>query len=100
VVHITYEDAEAYAAWAGKSLPTEAEWEFAARGGLERAEYVWGDELAPRGQYRANTWQGPFPWRNFETDGFAGTSPVRAYPPNGYRLHDMAGNVWEWTTEW
>lgn len=100
VVHVAFEDAEAYAAWAGKALPTEAEWEFAARGGLEGAEFVWGDELAPGGTHLANTWQGPFPWRNFETDGFAGTAPVASYPANGYGLYDMAGNVWQWTTDW
>lgn len=100
VVQVAFEDAEAYAAWAGKALPTEAEWEFAARGGLEGAEYCWGDEFTPAGQHMANTWQGPFPWRNFETDGFGGTAPVGSFPPNGYGLHDMAGNVWEWTTDW
>lgn len=100
VVHIAYEDAEAYAAWAGKSLPTEAEWEFAARGGLDGAEFVWGDELTPGGRHMANIWQGPFPWRNFAADGFAGTSPVGAYPANDYGLFDMAGNVWQWTTDW
>ena len=86
VVQVAFEDAEAYAAWAGKALPTEAEWEFAARGGLEGAEFAWGDELTPGGAHRANTWQGPFPWRNFAADGFAGTCPVRSYPPNGFRL--------------
>lgn len=100
VVQIAYEDAETYAHWAGKELPTEAEWEFAARGGLDGAEFVWGDEMTPDGVHRANTWQGPFPWRNFETDGFTGTSPVTAFPANGYGLHDMAGNVWQWTTDW
>jgi formylglycine-generating enzyme required for sulfatase activity len=100
VVHVAFEDAQAYATWAGKALPSEAEWEFAARGGLEGAEFVWGDELAPGGVHLANTWQGPFPWRNFATDGFIGTAPVAAYPPNGYGLHDMAGNVWQWTTDW
>jgi sulfatase modifying factor 1 len=100
VVHVAFEDAAAYAAWVGKDLPTEAEWDFAARGGLDGAEFVWGDSLTPDGQHMANTWQGPFPWRNFETDGFTGTSPVCSYPPNGYGLYDMAGNVWQWTTDW
>jgi formylglycine-generating enzyme len=100
VVHVAFEDAEAYAAWAGRTLPTEAEWEFAARGGLDGAEFVWGNEMTPGGTHRANTWQGPFPWRNFETDGWAGTAPVGSYEPNGYGLFGMAGNVWEWTTDW
>jgi formylglycine-generating enzyme required for sulfatase activity len=100
VVQVAYEDAEAYANWTGKALPTEAEWEFAARGGLDGKEFVWGDELTPDGMHLANTWQGPFPWRNFATDGYERTSPVRAFPPNGYGLHDMAGNVWQWTTDW
>jgi len=100
VVHVAYEDAEAYARWAGKDLPTEAQWEFAARGGLEGREFVWGDELAPGGVHLANTWQGPFPWRNFAADGFERTAPVASYPPNGYGLYDMAGNVWQWTTDW
>jgi sulfatase modifying factor 1 len=97
VVQIAYEDAEAYATWAGKGLPTEAEWEFAARGGLEDAVFVWGNEFAPEGRLLANTWQGEFPWQNLMTDGYEGTSPVEAFPANGYGLHDMAGNVWEWT---
>jgi formylglycine-generating enzyme required for sulfatase activity len=99
VVHIAYEDAEAYALWAGKALPTEAEWEFAARGGLEDAVFVWGNEFAPEGRLLANTWQGEFPWENLMTDGYEGTSPVEAFPANGYGLHDMAGNVWEWTDD-
>lgn len=100
VVHVAYEDAEAYALWAGKELPSEAEWEFAARGGLDGAEFVWGDELTLAGAHMANTWQGPFPWRNFAADGFERTSPVASYPPNGYGIYDMAGNVWQWTTDW
>jgi formylglycine-generating enzyme len=100
VVQVAYEDAEAYARWAGKELPTEAEWEFAARGGLEDAEFVWGDEFAPGGRMMANTWQGEFPWENLATDGYEGTAPVGSFPPNGYGLYDMAGNVWQWTTDW
>jgi formylglycine-generating enzyme required for sulfatase activity len=100
VVHVAYEDAEAYAHWAGKALPTEAEWEFAARGGLDNKEFVWGDDFTPGGVHMANTWQGPFPWRNFAADGFERTAPVGSYPANGYGLYDMAGNVWQWTTDW
>jgi len=100
VVHISYADAAAYAQWAGKDLPTEAEWEFAARGGLDGAEYAWGDELAPGGVHQANTWQGHFPFENRCDDGFERTSPVTAYPANGYGVHDMIGNVWEWTSDW
>jgi sulfatase modifying factor 1 len=100
VVHVAYEDADAYARWAGKSLPTEAEWEYAARGGLEQAAFTWGDEFAPRGRMMANTWQGEFPWQNLRSDGYEGTSPVRNFPANGHRLYDMAGNVWEWTSDW
>jgi formylglycine-generating enzyme len=100
VVHVAYADAEAYARWKGKSLPTEAEWEFAARGGLDGAEYAWGNELMPEGRPMANFWQGEFPWQNLRTDGYEGTSPVAAFPANGYELFDMTGNVWEWTTDW
>jgi formylglycine-generating enzyme required for sulfatase activity len=100
VVHIAYRDAEAYARWAGKALPTEAEWEYSARGGLDAAEFAWGDELTPGGRHLANTWQGDFPRQNLITDGYRRTSPVTAFPPNGYGLHDMIGNVWEWTADW
>jgi formylglycine-generating enzyme required for sulfatase activity len=100
VVHVTYADALAYAHWAGKDLPTEAEWEFAARGGLDGAEFAWGDELAPGGVHMANTWQGNFPTQNLKEDGFERTSPVRTYPANGYGLYDMIGNTWEWTEDW
>jgi formylglycine-generating enzyme len=100
VVHVSFTDAQAYAQWAGKELPTEAEWEFAARGGLEGVEFAWGDEFTPGGRHMANTWQGEFPRENREEDGFARTSPVGAFPANGYGLHDMIGNVWEWTTDW
>ncbi len=100
VTHVAYEDAEAYAAWAGKSLPTEAEWEYAARGRLDGAVYAWGDELAPGGLPMANTWQGEFPWQNLLTDGYEGTSPVGSFPANGYGLDDMTGNVWEWTCDY
>ncbi|WP_018479331.1 formylglycine-generating enzyme family protein [Pontibacter roseus] len=99
VVHVTHEDAAAYCEWVGKSLPTEAEWEFAARGGLEGAVYTWGDDFTPDGQILANTWQGEFPWHNLQTDGYEGTSPVGAFPANGYGLYDMTGNVWEWTDD-
>lgn len=100
VVHISYADAEAYAQWAGKSLPTEAEWEFAARGGLEGAEYAWGDTMAPNGKVLANYWQGLFPFANTLEDGWERTSPVRSFPANGYGVFDMIGNVWEWTADW
>jgi formylglycine-generating enzyme required for sulfatase activity len=100
VVHIAYEDAAAYARWAGKELPTEAEWEYAARGGLEGAVFAWGDEHFPGGKAMANTWQGEFPWQNLALDGFEETSPVGRFPPNGYGLYDMCGNVWEWTSDW
>lgn len=100
VVHVAYEDAEAYARWAGKDLPTEAEFAFAARGGLDGMEFVWGNELHPHGRMMANTWQGEFPWQNTEQDGYRWTSPVGAFPANGYGLFDMAGNVWQWTSDW
>jgi len=100
VVHVAYKDAVAYAEWAGKELPTEAEWEFAARGGLDGAEFAWGDEFAPGNRQMANTWQGAFPHENLALDGYERTSPVTAFPANGYGLHDMIGNVWEWATDW
>jgi formylglycine-generating enzyme len=100
VVHVAYDDAEAYARWAGKELPTEAEFEFAARGGLDGQAYVWGDELQPEGRIMANTWQGEFPWQNTALDGYEWTAPVGSYPSNGYGLYDMAGNVWQWTSDW
>jgi formylglycine-generating enzyme required for sulfatase activity len=96
-VHVAYDDACAYAAWAGKELPSEPEWEFAARGGLEGATYAWGEAFTPEGRAMANTWQGRFPWENLRTDGYEGTSPVDVFPANGYGIHDMIGNVWEWT---
>lgn len=100
VVHVAWADAAAYARWAGKDLPTEAEHEFAARGGLERREFAWGDELAPGGQMLANYWQGLFPFANTREDGWERTSPVRSFPANGHGLYDMIGNVWEWTADW
>jgi formylglycine-generating enzyme required for sulfatase activity len=100
VVHVSWDDANAYAKWAGRHLPTEAEWEFAARGGLERQRFSWGHEHRPSGHFMANTFQGDFPHRSMSEDGFAGTSPVRSFPPNGYGLYDMAGNVWQWTADW
>ncbi|UFS59558.1 formylglycine-generating enzyme family protein [Subtercola endophyticus] len=100
VVHVAWEDVEAYAAWVGKTLPTEAEWEFAARGGLDGAPYAWGDEMNPGGVFMANTWQGDFPMTNTLDDGFEGTAPVGSFPANGYGLYDMIGNAWEWTSDW
>jgi sulfatase modifying factor 1 len=100
ITHVAYADAEAYATWAGKALPSEAEWEFAARGGLEGAVFPWGDDFAPRGRLMANTWQGRFPWENTLADGYRGTSPVKSFPANGYGLYDVAGNVWEWTCDY
>ena len=100
VVHIAYEDAETYARWVGKDLPSEAEWERAARGGLEGKKFTWGDEHFPDGKAMANSWQGEFPWQNLLMDGFEGTSPVGVFPANGFGLFDMAGNVWEWTSDW
>jgi formylglycine-generating enzyme len=99
VTQVAHGDAQAYAAWAGKALPTEVEWEYAARGGLDGARFAWGEEIAPRGKMMANWWQGRFPWENLRLDGYEGTSPVGAFPPNGFGLFDVCGNVWEWTAD-
>jgi formylglycine-generating enzyme len=100
VVHVSFTDALAYAKWAGREIPTEAEWEFAARGGLDGEEFAWGNALMPGGAHMANIWQGDFPLQNRCEDGFERTSPVTAFPPNGYGVYDMIGNVWEWTADW
>lgn len=100
VTHVAYEDAEAFAEWAGKQLPTEAEWEYAARGGLDGAVFAWGEEMRPSGELVANFWQGEFPWRNTGSRGWRGTSPIGLFPVNGYGLCDITGNVWEWTSDY
>jgi sulfatase modifying factor 1 len=100
VTHVAYEDVHAFARWAGKDLPTEAEWEYAARGGLDGATFVWGDDARPAGELMANSWQGEFPWRNTGAKGWRGTTPVGLFDANGYGLNDMTGNVWEWTADY